>query len=100
MTHVCAHSPLHLPKKVTEKLSANHIGSSDEPPINILPPNWWLIRATYVVDGRFFGHFFGRWWGAVCTHVSHVQVQYMVIKMHGNMQGGGGLNQTLENSEI
>ena len=19
--------------------------------------NWWLIRATYVVDGRYFGHF-------------------------------------------
>ena len=31
-------------------------------------------RATYVVDGRFFGHFFGRWRGAVRIHVSHVQL--------------------------
>ena len=30
--NVCAHCPLHLPKKVTEKPSVNHIGSSDEPP--------------------------------------------------------------------
>ena len=57
-------------------------------------------RATYVVDGRFLGHFFGRWWGAVHIHVSHVQLPYMVINVHGNMQGGGELNQTLENSEI
>ena len=27
-------APLHLPKKVTQKPSVNHIGSSDEPPIN------------------------------------------------------------------
>ena len=27
-------APLHLPKKVTEKPSVNHIGSSDEPPIS------------------------------------------------------------------
>ena len=26
-------APLHLPKKVTQKPSVNHIGSSDEPPI-------------------------------------------------------------------
>ena len=26
--NVCAHCPLHLPKKVTEKPSVNHIGSS------------------------------------------------------------------------
>ena len=31
--NVCAHCPLHLPKKVTEKPSVNHIGSSDEPPM-------------------------------------------------------------------
>ena len=28
VTHVYAHCPLHLPKKVTKKLSINHIGSS------------------------------------------------------------------------
>ena len=27
-------APLHLPKKVTKKQPVNHIGSSDEPPIN------------------------------------------------------------------
>ena len=32
MTHVYAHSPHHLPKKVTPKQPVNHIGSSDEPP--------------------------------------------------------------------
>ena len=33
MWHTCMHTaPLHLPKKVTQKLSVNHIGSSDEPP--------------------------------------------------------------------
>ena len=31
----CMHTaPLHLPKKVTKKQPVNHIGSSDEPPIN------------------------------------------------------------------
>ena len=35
VTHVYAHSPYHLPKKVTEKPSVNHIGSSDEPPITV-----------------------------------------------------------------
>ena len=40
--------------------------------------------------------------GAVRIHVSHVQLPYTVINMHGNMQGGGGgrLNWTSENSEI
>ena len=32
VTHVYAHSPHHLPKKVTQKQPVNHIGSSDEPP--------------------------------------------------------------------
>ena len=32
---------------------------------------------------------FGRWWGDVCIHISHVQLQYTVINVHGNMQGGG-----------
>ena len=42
-------------------------------------------RATYVVDGRFFVTFFGRWMGAVRIHVSHVQLTYTVI----NVQVGG-----------
>ena len=29
--------------------------------------NWWLVRATYVVDGRFFGHFFWKVVGS-CAH--------------------------------
>ena len=35
VTHVYAHSPHYLPKKVTQKQPVNHIGSSDEPPINV-----------------------------------------------------------------
>ena len=58
-------------------------------------------RANYVVDGRFFGHFFWKVEGTVHIHVSHVQLPYTVINVHGNVQdGGGGLNQTSENSEI
>ena len=54
-----------------------------------------------MVDGRFFGHFFWKVEGTVCIHVSHVQLPYMVINVHSNMQGGGrGTNRTLENSEI
>ena len=63
----------------------------------------WLVarRATYVVDGRFFCHFFWKVEGTVCIHISHVQLPYMVINVHGNMQGwGGGMYRTLENSEI
>ena len=47
-------------------------------------------RATYVVDGQFFGHFFWKVEGTVHIHMSHVQLPYTVINMHGNMQGGGG----------
>ena len=42
-------------------------------------------RATYVVDVRFFGHFFWQGVGTVCIHVSHV---HTVINVHGHMQGG------------
>ena len=52
---------------------------------------WWLVRATYVVDGRLFGHFFGRWWGAVRIHINHVQLPYTVINMWG-INVGGGIN--------
>ena len=56
-------------------------------------------RATYVVDGRFFGHFFWKVEGTVRTHVNshvaHVWLPYTVI----NMQAGGGGKQTSENSE-
>ena len=44
-------------------------------------------RATYVVDGRFFGHFFWKVEGTVCTHVNshvaHVWLLYTVINMWG-----------------
>ena len=40
---------------------------------------WWLIRATYVVDGRFFAHFFWKVEGSSAhtresraAHVCHV----------------------------
>ena len=32
-----------------------------------LLPFWWLVRATYVVDGWFFGHFFWKVVGS-CAH--------------------------------
>ena len=47
-------------------------------------------RATYVVDGRFFGHFFWKVEWTVRTHVNsrvaHMWLPYTVI----NVQGGGG----------
>ena len=43
--------------------------------------NWWLVRATYVVDGRFFAHFFWKVEGSSAhtresraAHVCHVQL--------------------------
>ena len=55
-------------------------------------------RATYVVDRRFFAHFFWKVEGTVRTHVNshvaHVWLPYMVI----NMWGEGEL-QTSKNSE-
>ena len=79
----------------TQVLRPQFIGGSLELPMwltdGFLVTFWWLVRATYVVDGRFFGHFFGgsselpmwltgcflvtffgRWRGAVRIHVSHV----------------------------
>ena len=62
---------------------------------------WWLVELPMWLTDGFSVTFFGRWWGAVRIHVSHLQLPYMVINMHSNMQGGGGgPNQTLENSEI
>ena len=46
-------------------------------------------RATYMVDEWFFRHIFWKVEGTVRIHVSHIQLPYMVINMHGNMQGGG-----------
>ena len=47
-------------------------------------------RATYVVDGRFAGHFFWKVEGTVRIHVNscvaHVWLLYTVI----NVQDGGG----------
>ena len=42
---------------------------------------WWLVRATYVVDGLFLGNFFWKVVGTVCIHVSHVQLPYTVINV-------------------
>ena len=48
-------------------------------------------RATYVVDGRFFGHFFWKVEGTVRTHVNsrvaHMWLPYTVI----NVWEGGGI---------
>ena len=48
-------------------------------------------RATYVVDRRFFGHFFWKVEGTVRTQlnsrVAHVWLPYTVI----NVCGGGGI---------
>ena len=42
-------------------------------------------RATYVVDGQFFGHFFWKVKGTVCIHVNyrvaHVWLPYTVINV-------------------
>ena len=46
-----------------------------------------------MVDGRFFGHFFWKVEGTVRIHISHVQLPYTVINVHGNMQGCGGGNE-------
>ena len=56
-------------------------------------------RATYVVDGRFFGHYFWKVEGTVRIHVNsrvaHVWLTYTVI----NLQAGGGGKRPSENSE-
>ena len=41
--------------------------------------NWWLVRATYVVDGLFFGHFFWKVEGS-CAHTRESRVAHV----HGN----------------
>ena len=50
-------------------------------------------RATYVVDGRFFGHFFWKVEGTVRTHVNsrvaHVWLPYTVINVCVGGAGGG-----------
>ena len=40
---------------------------------------WWLVRATYVVDGLFFGHFFWKVEGS-CAHTRESHVAHV----HGN----------------
>ena len=58
--------------------------------IDILINLFYLLvacRATYVVDGRFFGHFFWKVEGTVPIHVNsrvaHVWLPYTVINMLG-----------------
>ena len=52
---------------------------------------WWLVKPTYVFDGRFFAHYFWKVEGTVRinvnSHVAHVWLLYTVI----NMQDGGGI---------
>ena len=40
---MCCAQSLHLPKKMTEKPSVNHIGSSDEPPMR----NWTRVLTIW-----------------------------------------------------
>ena len=35
----------------------------------------------WLTDSFSVTFFFGRWWGAMCIHVSHVQLLYTVIDM-------------------
>ena len=62
------------------------IGGSSELPM-------WLTDGILV-------SFFGRWRGAVCIHMSHVQLPYTVINVQDGV-GGVGVSgsRTLENSE-
>ena len=49
--------------------------------------NWWLVRATYVGDGRFFGHSFWKVVGSYAhTHESRTAT------VHGELTCGGGGN--------
>ena len=53
--------------KVDTKISVNSLMANKKSEIT----NWWLVRATYVVDGRFFGHFFWKVVGSYAhTHES------------------------------
>ena len=53
------HATMIMMIKLSYFLDRTTVPSGPYPPSHY----WWLVRATYVVDGRFFGHFFGRWWG-------------------------------------
>ena len=48
-------------------------------------PSLVACRATYVVDGRTFGHIFWKVEGTVCihvnSHVAHMRLLYTVINM-------------------
>ena len=54
LTCTCT-APLHLPKKVTQKPSVNHIGSSDEPPIitSRIASSWYLKSLYFIYDKQF-----------------------------------------------
>ena len=41
--------------------------------LSFVASHWWLVRATYVVDGLFLGDFFWKVVGTVRIQVSHVQ---------------------------
>ena len=58
-------------------------------------------RATYVVDGRFFGHFFWKVEGTVRTHVNsrvaHVWLLYTVINV---WEGGNCEHRKVQKTSI
>ena len=53
--------------------------------------HWWLVRATYVVDGRFFGHFFWKVEGSSAhTHesrVAHVHSNALTCSIQSMVEG-------------
>ena len=49
-----------------------------------LTGNWWLVELPMWLTDGFWVTFFGRWRGAVHIHMSHVQLTYMAINVHGN----------------
>ena len=52
-------------------LRFDRLGTVKSSASRIIFLNWWLVRATYVVDGWFFGHFFWKVEGTVRIHVNH-----------------------------
>ena len=50
----------------------DHVAIKVESTFNFLSvySNWWLVRTTYVVDGRFFAHLFWKVEGS-CAHTRY-----------------------------
>ena len=51
--------------------------------VSVEGDNWWLVELPMWLTDGFLDTFFGRWRGAVCIHVSHVQLT-CGINVQGN----------------